>query len=184
MNDWPATLLLLILAFLGVFAEAVCDLPRRWLGAQLNLLPPLVVCAALRLDVLGVSLLCAWGGVLTDSLSGNPLGVSVLPLIWVGLVIRDWRDVLLGRSTFAQGVLGGLATVASTLVTLALLFTLGERPLLAWDSLWQLLAVSAGGVLLTPVACLILDQAERLFAYRPVAPPSFRPDREIKRGRT
>lgn len=181
--NWLNTILLLTLAFFGVFAEAACDWPRRWLGAQFNLLPPLVVYAALRLDVPALTLISVCGALLADSLSGNPLGVSILPLLWVGLAILRWRELLLGHSAYAQGVLGGLATATVTIATAALLLTVGERPLLDWGSAWQLAVVSACGAALTPLVFLILDFSERMFAYRPVATAAFRSDREIKRGK-
>jgi rod shape-determining protein MreD len=181
--NWPATLVALLLAFFGVFVEAVFDLPRRWLGTPISWLPSLIVCVALRSDVWTLGIVATVGGLLADSLSANPLGVSVLPLFWIGLVIQRWREMLLGYSAYAQAVLGGLAAFASTLATVILLFTLGERPLIGWDSIWPLLAVSACGAVLTPPVFLVLDRTERLFTYRVVEMPAFRSDREIKRGR-
>lgn len=177
------TVLLLGLAFLGVFAEAVIDFPRNWLGAQLNFLPPLVVYAALTAGVSQLALVASVGGLCSDALSGNPLGVSVLPLFWVGLALLWWRDLILRQLPYAQFVLGALASAAVFGLTLVVLLTLGERPLLGWGTFWQMLVAAGGGAGLTPLAFKALQRMQRAFAYQPVRPPPFSPDREIKRGR-
>jgi hypothetical protein len=177
------TILLLVLAFLGVFAEGVVDLPRLWLGTQFDVLPPLVVCAALTGGVGALALLAAAGGLWADALSGNPLGVSVLPLFWVGLALHWWRDLVLRQLPYAQCVLGGMASAAVPALTLVVLLTLGEHPLLGWGTLWQLLVVAIGGAALTPICFSALAGLTRAFAYRPSLATPFPADREIKRGR-
>lgn len=181
--NWLQTILLLLAAFLGVFAEAVVDFPRTWLGSQLNVLPALIVYAALNSSIASLALVAMLGGLWGDALSGNPLGVSVLPLFWVGLTLQRWRDLLLRQLPFAQSILGLIATATVTLATLVVLLTLGERPLLGWGSLWQLLVVSLGGAGLAPLCFAVLEGLQRTFAYEPAATAAFRPDREIKRGR-
>jgi hypothetical protein len=79
------TILVLAVAFLAVFGEAVADRPRQLFGAQVDLLPALMVYAALNANLHVVSLLAVFGGLWFDSLSANPLGVSILPLFAVGL---------------------------------------------------------------------------------------------------
>ena len=56
--------------------------PRRaiWLGAQIDLLPALMVYAALNAGLPTVALLAVFGGLWFDTLSANPLGISILPL--------------------------------------------------------------------------------------------------------
>jgi len=51
------SILILVVAFLAVFAEAAFSLPHRLLGAQIDLLPALMIYAALNLDIVTVSLL-------------------------------------------------------------------------------------------------------------------------------
>lgn len=181
---WLPTVLLLFAAFLGVFVQAVFDWPRHWLGAQITLLPPLMVYAALNTNLTTICLLAIGGGLWLDSLSANPLGVSVLPLFWIGFGLRTWRDLILRDLLYARFVFGFLSCAACFVVTFMILLTLGERPLLGWGSVWQLLVVSVTGGLLTPVCFWVMDRLGGWLVYQPAPTVSFRPDREIKRGRT
>lgn len=177
------TILLLVLAFFGVFAECVVDFPRLWLGVQFDILPPLVVYAALSGGVSTLALLATAGGLWSDALSGNPLGVTVLPLFWVGLALHSRRDLILSQLAYAQCVLGGMASAAVPSLTLLVLLTLGEHPLLGWGTLWQTLVVAIGGAVLTPFCFTAIEGLTRSFSYQPSPATPFPPDREIKRGR-
>jgi len=181
--NWLNTMLLLLTAFVAVFMQSAFDLPRHLLGARLDLLPPLVVYASLTGELTVVALLATWGGLCFDSLSGNPLGVSVLPLFAVGLVIHMKRSLILRDQFTARFVLGALAGAGVPVLTVLLLLSTGQRPLLGWGSLWQLAVTSLGGGILTPAVFRFFDLLNRAFAYRPASQTSFRPDREIRRGR-
>jgi hypothetical protein len=181
--NWLQTMLVLLVAFLAVFAQAEFNTLREWLRTQISLLPPLMVYAAISTNLTTVSLLAVAGGLWTDALSANRLGVSVLPLFSIGLVLHRWREVLLRELTYAQVALGLLASAAAPLLTLFLLMSTGEHPLIGWGSLWQWLVMSVCGALATPPCFWLLDRLRRWFAYPPEASSAFRPDREIKRGR-
>ena len=56
------TILILAAAFLAVFAEAAFQLPRQLFGAQVDLLPALMIYAALNTNIVTVSLLAVLGG--------------------------------------------------------------------------------------------------------------------------
>jgi cell shape-determining protein MreD len=180
--NWQRTLLVLMVTFLAVFVQAALNAPRQWLGAQVNVLPPLMVYCAVNSEVGTLGLVAVCGGLWSDALSANPLGISVLPLFWLGLGLHRWRDVLLRELAYAQFVLGLAASAAVPVATVLLLLTAGERPLVGWGSLWQLAVVSVGGAALTPVFFWLLERLARWFAYPPAGWVSFRPDREIKRG--
>jgi cell shape-determining protein MreD len=122
-------------------------------------------------------------GLLFDSLSANPLGVSTLPLFAVGLLIYLRRDLLLREQAFAQFVLGFLASALVPAEIVLLLLTLGQTPLLGLGSLWQWLVMSLGGAVATPILFILFGWLTRVLGYRPVVEISFRPDREIRRGR-
>src|SRR5262249_26963958 len=81
------SILILLAAFLAVFGEAAFNGLRHLLGAQIDLLPALVVYASLSANLLTLTLLCVLGGLFFDSLSANHLGVTVLPLFVVGILI-------------------------------------------------------------------------------------------------
>ena len=69
------------------------------------------------------------------------------------------------------------------MIAVLLLMVLGGTPLVSWGSVWQWLVMAAVGSVLTPLYFLVFDQLRWMFGYRPVQETSFRPDREIARGR-
>jgi hypothetical protein len=182
VNVLPS-ILLLIVALLAVFVEAAWATPRAWLGAQIDLLPGLMVYAGLSAGITTVTLLAVVGGLCFDALSTNPLGVSVLPLFAIGLLILQFRHLILREQVFAQWVLGLGASAVQPLLTLLLLISLGKTPLVGVGSLWQWLLLSLGGATFTPLSFKLFGRLERAFSYRPLHESSFRADREIERGR-
>ena len=175
--------IVLLLAYLAVFLQAAFDAPRVWLNSQVNLVPPLMVYAALRLGLASVTTLAILAGLWLDSLSANPLGVSILPLFLVGFLLQLQREVLLQELDYAQLVLGAVASAAVPVLTLILLFTKGLSPGLGWQSLWQVTVLTITGGVLTPLLFRLLDRLERAFIHPPAPTLMFRPDRDIRRGR-
>ncbi len=178
------TILILTAALLAVFVEAAWNGPRHWLGAQLDLLPGLMVFASLSTGIPTIALLAVVGGLCLDSLSANPLGTAILPLFAVGLVIHHYRHLILRDQTYAQWVLGLGASAAVPVLTLLLLVTAGQNLMIGLGSIWQWVVMSLGGSLFTPLYFRIFDRLERGLSYRPLHETSFREDREIKRGRS
>ena len=181
--NWLNTVFILAAAFLAVFWEAAFGGVRHLLGAQIDLLPPLMVYASLCTGLTTVTLLAVCGGLWFDSLSANPLGVSVLPLFAIGLAIHLSRELILRDQTFAQLVLGLGASAAHKVLTLLLLLTMGQTPLLGWGTLWQLVVMSVGGAIATPLCFEIFGWLHRTLVHQADTQSSFRPDREIRRGR-
>ena len=177
------TILILAAALLAVFAEAVFPLLRYWLGAQVDLLPVLMVYAALNADLATVSLLAVLGGLWFDTLSANPLGITILPLSVVGFLIYLRRDLILREMSFAQLVLGTVASAVVPALSVLLLLSGGKTPLLGWGSLWQWIVMTAGGAAATPLMFALFDRCHHALGYQPRTETSFRPDREIRRGR-
>jgi len=81
------TILVFAVAFLSVFGEAALPGLRHLLGAQVDLLPVLMVYVALNANLTTVATLAIVGGLWFDTLSANPLGITILPLFAVGFVI-------------------------------------------------------------------------------------------------
>ena len=181
--NWLPTILVLVTAFIAVFLETTVNGVRHVLGAQVDVLPSLIVYASLSTGLAGVALLAVCGGLWFDSFSANPLGISVLPLFLIGFVIQRYRGLILREQTFAQLVLGLAAGAAAPVLTLLLLLTAEIQPLIGWFSLWQWLVVSLVGAVVTPLWFGIFDRLTRALSYRPFGETSFRPDRQIKRGR-
>ncbi len=177
------TILILAVAFLAVFGEATLAGLRQWLSAQVDLLPALMVYAALNADVVTVSLLAVFGGLWFDALSANPPGVSVLPLFAVGFVIWLQRELILRELPFAQLVLGAIASAIAPVLSVLVLLTIGQQPLLGWGSIWQWLVMTAGGAVATPVIFVLFDWCHDALGYQPRTETSFRPDREIRRDK-
>jgi len=181
--NWLNTIIILGAAFVAVFLEASCDGFHRLLGAQIDLLPALMVYASLTCEIAGVALLAVLGGLWLDTLSYNPLGVSVLPLFAVGFLVYPRRGLILRDQLYARFVLGLTASAIVPLLTLLIMLSMRRTPLLGWATIWQLLVMSVGGGLLTPACFWLFDSINRALSYRPAVQSSFRPDRDIKRGR-
>ena|SRR5436190_16632602 len=178
------TIFVLGAAFLAVFWEAAFNGVRHLLGTQIDLLPPLMVYASLYGNFVTVALLAVLGGLWFDSLSANPLGITVLPLIIIGVAIYSSRDLILRTQTIAQLVLGLTASAVAPMMTLLLLLTTGHEPLFGWGTFWQLLVMTLGGAIATPVCFETFGLLNRLLVHDRPGVSSFRPDREIRRGRS
>jgi rod shape-determining protein MreD len=181
--NWLNTWLVLVAAFLAVFWEAAFNGFRQLFGVQVDLLPPLMVYASLSTGLGTVALLAFCGGLWFDSLSANPLGVTVLPLFLVGLVIYASRELILRDQPFAQMVIGFGASAVVPLIVLLLLLTTGHNPLLGLGTLWQWAVMGVGGAVATPLVFALFDRLNRALLYSRQTQTSFRPDREIRRGR-
>jgi cell shape-determining protein MreD len=181
--NWLHLALILGAAYLSVFLESFFNFPRRLLGAQIDLLPALMVYTALTNNVFVIAALALTGGLCFDALSANPLGVSVLPLLATGLVIDRFRDLLLRESAYAQFLLGAAASAWQPAAALFLMLNLGREPVLGWDALWSWVVLTLSGGLAAPLLFAFFDRIHRTFDYQPAHHISFRADREIKRGR-
>jgi hypothetical protein len=177
------TILILLCAFLGVFADGALTFPRSWLGAQIDVLPVLIVYAALNARLLAVVLLAIFGGLWADTFSANPFGISILPLFAVGFPIFSQRELVLRDLPFAQIVLGAIAGAAVPALTLLMLFSGGHKPVFGWGTLWQWLVMTLGSALLAPFVFKLLDWAQGAFGYQERSTNQFRLDREIRRGK-
>jgi rod shape-determining protein MreD len=174
------TVLILSFAFLAVFCETTLSAPRHWLGAQVDLLPVLMVYTALNADIVTMTLLAVLGGLWFDSFSANPLGITILPLFTVGFSIYLRRELILRDLSFAQLVLGAAASAVVPALTVLLLLNGGKQPLIGWGSLWQWVVMTAGGAAATPVIFALFEWCGRALGHRPHTEMGFRPDREIR----
>ncbi len=177
------SILILIATFLAVFWEAAFNGIRHLFGAQIDLLPALVVYAGLCTGLTTMTLVAVMGGLLFDTLSANPLGITVLPLFIPGFVLYTQRELVLRDQLFAQFILGLAVSAIVPLLTVLLLLTTGHPPLLGWGSLWQWTVMTLGGALATPVVFQLVGLVDGALNYRRSTETSFRPDREIRRGR-
>jgi cell shape-determining protein MreD len=170
-------------AFLVVYCEDADGIFRAWFGAQVDLLPAIVVCAALREGLPCAILTSVVGGLCYDALSANELGVTILPLLLAGAVLSAFRGLLMREAWHAQFALGAATSAACPLIGLVILMSLGRSPLLGWPAFWATLFVAITGGIATPVFFKAFGWLNRLLNYQPTPGFGFRPDREIKRGR-
>jgi rod shape-determining protein MreD len=177
------TVAILLAAYLAVFVESSFGAFRNWIGAQIDVVPVLMVYCGLSTGLGTLTLTAVFAGLWFDALSANPLGISVLPLFLVGFIIYKGRDLILREQPYARLVFGMVGSAAAPLMTVLLLWTGGYRPLVGWGSLWHWLVLAVGGGLLTPVCFWLFDRVNSALAYRRPSDSTFRPDREIKRGR-
>jgi cell shape-determining protein MreD len=176
------TLTVLVIAYLAVFFEAYFRGLRSLIGAQIDLLPALMVCTGFRNNLSTVGATAIVSGLWFDSLSANPLGISILPLFLVGAAVHHWRDLILREQRRAQVLMGLAASAAAPLLTVLLLLTLGIEPLVDAWSIWRWLIMAMGVAIATPVFITLFDMIQRAFNYQPQRTTAFRPDREIKHG--
>src|SRR3954466_11152792 len=144
-------ILLLATGFVLVFLQASFTPVRSILGAQVDLLPSLMVYASLSSGVTAITLLALLGGLWMDSLSANPLGASVLPLFVIGFVIQRYRGLILREQSFAQYMLGLSASAVAPLMTLIIVVNVDAYPLIGWFSIWQWIVMAVAGMVVTPV---------------------------------
>jgi rod shape-determining protein MreD len=182
--NWLNPILILLAAYLAVFLEAWYQGFRDVLKTQIDLLPALMVYASLSADIWQIAGLAVAGGLWFDSLSANPLGVTILPLFLPALLIHLRHDLILRGQVFAQIVLGLGASALTPALSLLLLLSTRQAPVLGWGSLWQWMVMSLAGALATPVVFWAFDGLSSALNYPLINESSFRPDREIRRGRS
>jgi rod shape-determining protein MreD len=177
------TIFILALAFIAVFVEASFGGFRRVLGVQVDVLPGLMVYAALSSGIVTISLLAVLGGLWFDALSANPLGVTILPLFVVGFAVHQFRQLILRDQTYAQLVLGISASGVAPICVLVILFSVGAEPMIGWGFAWQWFVMALLGGLLVPLYFRLFGKVYRTLGYERLVESSFRQDREIARGR-
>ncbi len=177
------TVILFAVTYLAVFAAGSWNGFRALFGAQFDLLPALMVYGGLSANLTTLTAQAILGGCLFDSLSANPMGVTMVPLFVVGFIVHRQRELILREQAYAQFVLGAGASAVVPVLTVFLLFAGGHEPLVGWGSVWQLIVLALAGGCFTPLFFWFFDRLQRMLSYQSISETSFRPDREIKRGR-
>ncbi len=105
--NWLNSILILLAAFVAVFLEATFDGVRHLLGAQIDLLPALIVYASLSSNLVTDDR--CWRCWAACGLTRFPpirLGSTILPLFLAGFIIYPRRGLILREQYYAQFVLG------------------------------------------------------------------------------
>lgn len=177
------TIAILLAAWLAVAFEVSFNGFRNWFGAQVSLLPALMVYVALSSSLPSVALLAIVGGLAQDSFSANPLGVTTVALALTGFLLHYKRDLVLRDQVYAQVMMGFLASaLVPAGVVLALMNTHNPVPL-TWRLMGQWLVMAAGGAVATPLVFRLFARLNRWFIYQPLPETRFRDTRQIKRTR-
>ena len=181
MNRIPL-LLLFLGAWLAVFGQTQFATVVSWTGTPVNLLPALVIYTALSHSIGIVTGFSILAGLALDSVSANPLGVSILPLFLCGFATHARQHIILRDQAYARFWLGLGAGLAVSLLT-RLLLSLGQRSPLG-DVFGTGTALSAGvNAIACPLIFLGFDRFREVFEYKPMSESSFRQDRQLKRSR-
>jgi len=138
-------------------------------GAKVPLLCALVICYALSHNTpmaLGVAFAA---GILQDSLSLTPLGLSSAIFGVVVLVVASFRDLVLHRSYFAQFVLGSIG-IALAGAALFFVLSLSGAVICATGlaTLRIVLASLVGGGLVVPLVHCLLHRLDKRLGDLPV----------------
>lgn len=177
------TISLLLAAWFAVAFEVSFNGFRNWFGAQVSLLPALMVYVALSSSLPSVASLAIVGGLAHDSFSANPLGVTTVALALTGVLLHYKRDLVLRDQTYAQVMVGFVASaLVPACVVLALMNTHNPVPLTA-RLLGQWLVMATGGAIATPLVFRLFAQLNRWFSYQPQPESHYRETRQIKRTR-
>ena len=108
-----------------------------------------MVYTALTNGIATIALLAVCGGLWFDSLSLNPLGASVLPLLVIGVAIYRSRELAPARTHLCPGGPGGVGRRRfNRWGRSSFCSTSARAPLLGWISLWQWLVMAAGAAAL------------------------------------
>jgi rod shape-determining protein MreD len=183
VNSYVHTGAVLMTAYLAVFLQSSVSFLRNWTGTQMDLLPVLMVYCALSMGLGPLTLTAVLGGLAFDTLSANPLGITMLPLFLVGMAAYKVRELVLRDQPYARILLGAAASAAAPALSVLLLWGTGAEPLITWGSVFQWLLLAITGGLVTPVCFWFFETLNSALAYRRTPETTFRTDREIKRGR-
>ncbi len=182
-TNWVALTVFVATGYAVAFAEGRVTTLRDLTGAQVDLLPGLMVYAAMayRMEVvLGCAFLF---GLLYDSLSANVLGTSFIALSVIGLAASRFRELLLSDQFITHWILGVIGSALAPVLSLVVLNLEGMPPLLGLSSLWQWAIMIAGGGLMTPVWFKLFNQLDDASRFKEMPESAFRTDRQIARGK-
>jgi len=202
--NWVHPTALLLSAWVVAFLQASPWWARWGVGVQPDVLPALVVYTAFNASLATTVGVAVLGGFSYDALSSGPFGASLLPLVWVGVLMHLRRDLILKESAWSQVSLGLVGTLWVIGMSLMLLWVFG--PLVDTGSLppvyysdwraggdagpesgvrwiWQGVLLVSFGALASPLIFRFFGWIDATFNYRPVNVPVSRGDREIQRGR-
>jgi rod shape-determining protein MreD len=182
-TNWIALLVFVTTGYALSFAEGRVTTLRDLTGAQVDLLPGMMVYAAMAFRMEIVLGCAALFGLFYDSLSANMLGTSFVALAAVGLGASRFRELLLSEQFMTHWILGVIASAVAPVIALIVLNLCGLQPLIGFGSLWQWTVMMAGGGLVTPLWFKFFNRLDDASRFKEVPEFAFRQDRQIARGK-
>lgn len=188
-----------------VFLQVRVGFVREWVFVQPDLLPAMVVYAALFAGLPTLAATALMAGLGADAWSSGPFGLGAIPLLAVGVFLHQRRELILRESRWAQAAIGAAAAAAVPLMYVACLTALwpliaqAESPSPQWPELragltempvfgaarlWQLGVGAAWGAAFTPLVFVLFRWVDRTCNYQPAPLPGRMGDRVIERGRS
>ena len=162
---------ILLTTLVVIFLQAACELPRNLFGAQIDPLPALMLATALRAPLFSISALAILGPLWQSSLSSDPLGINILPLLTLGLLVHLGQNRLAYHAAGPRFTLGAIAGVIMPVMILTLLLFTGYQPMFGWYSLWQWIVGIIGSGLLALVFVPLLEWLDFTVEEQPLAAP-------------
>jgi rod shape-determining protein MreD len=176
-------LVFLVTGYAVIFAQARFTFFRDFFGVQPDLLPGMIVYAAMAFRVETVMLCVVIFGALFDSVSINMMGTSVVTLGAIGFAASRYRELLLSEHFTTHWVLGLAASGLAPIISFAMLRLSGMNPLSGAGLIWHWAVMTAGGGLFTPLWFKVFNRLDDALRYKEIPESTFRADRQIARGR-
>jgi rod shape-determining protein MreD len=176
-------LVFLFTGYLIIFAQSKFTWFRDFTGAQVDLLPGMMVYAAMAFPIATVMLCATVFGLLLDSMSMNVLGTTLISLAAIGFISSRYRDLLLSEQFTTHWVLGLIASGLAPVFSYGVLRLLDMSPLISWGSAWHWAIMTAGGGAFTPLWFKVFNRLDDALRYKEIPESVFRVDRQIARGR-
>lgn len=182
--NFSHTIFLVMIGYLIIALNATLFGKLRAIsGLDIQLLPAIVACSGLISSIETILLVSFIIGLMFDSISANPLGVTSISLAIPGVLIYSAQNLFVKNQWQTQFLSGVFAGLLQPLVVLFLLLTFGYEPVFSADSILILGLSALIGGFFTPWIFKFVNWMDKNFNYSQVKTSSFRPDREIKRGR-
>lgn len=165
------TFTVLLTTLVVIYLQAACELPRNLFGAQIDPLPALMLATALRAPLFSITALAILGPLWQSSLSSDPLGINILPLLTLGLLVHLGQNRLAYHAAGPRFTLGAIAGAIMPVMILTLLLFTGYQPMFGWYSLWQWIVGIIGSGLLALVFVPLLEWLDFTVEEQPLAAP-------------
>ena len=164
---------LFVAVYLAVYASVGVDTLRWLMGGPVSLLPALLVYSAIQHPSFwGVTIVGVVGGLLQDSFSSTPLGISVAALFAVGFTLNRKREYVMHQLPFARMLLGGIVGFVVPLLGF-ILTVLTESPAVSVPHVvWRLFVSAAFTAIATPLIFRLFQRLHRTFSFRTICDTS------------